>query len=397
MKFNLLILFFSLFILNNAVLAFDSNLVVNLQYGEHSVGFTSVNLYDKSRVYPQKNDEFGNLIKGEGFRPVQTLIWYPAVKEKGAKNMLYEEYVYNNTNIENLVPPTDSTKSKIIAFFLNNKYYDKERIIKELSTNTSVYKNAQAKHGSFPIIVYAPSWGQIAWENAALCEFLASHGYIVVSSPSLNKDSRDMTDDIDSLNAQAKDMEFLVDYMKDFPNTNYSKIAFMGYSWGGTSNIIAAQRLKHIDALVSLDGAIVNWYSQYKNETQYLDPLKMNIPFLAITGAPASEETIKRRKMDSSFIFYESLKYSEAYWVTFLEMAHGYFQSRGLKFSKPNTNIGEMSQQDRNHRYSLMTNYILNFFNATIKNSEQSELWLKKSPEEHNIAEGIMFSWIQIW
>jgi predicted dienelactone hydrolase len=42
-------------------------------------------------------------------------------------------------------------------------------------------KNAGAKAGTFPIILYGPSPGGSAYDNVVLCEHIASYGYIFAS------------------------------------------------------------------------------------------------------------------------------------------------------------------------------------------------------------------------
>ena len=37
----------------------------------------------------------------------------------------------------------------------------------------------------YPTLIYAPSDSSVSWENADLCEYLASHGYVVLASPSM--------------------------------------------------------------------------------------------------------------------------------------------------------------------------------------------------------------------
>ncbi|MFC1726449.1 dienelactone hydrolase family protein [candidate division KSB1 bacterium] len=382
----LFLLILSSFLLYTPVISQESNLKLDLEYGKHAVGFISLNQYDHSRTYNPGKDVLGNQIKGEGFRPVQTLIWYPAEKDKEAENFLYEYYIYNFTNIENYIPITESLKAQIREYLLKDSDF-KGDFAGELALRTRAYKDAKPKKGNFPIIVYAPSWSHYAWQNSDMCEYLASHGYIVAASPSFNKNSREMSSDIESLDAQAKDIEFLVNYMKDFPNSDFSKTAILGYSWGATSNIIAAERLKHIDALICLDGAIEHRYNKYSKETPYLDPLKLNIPFLAMSLKKPSEEKIREDNWDSSFIFYESLKHSAAYRIRFLKMKHSFFGGAYLRTSKP---ASESIRKEKIYCFNLACHYTLNFFNAYIKGDRESEKWLKKTPKELNIPEGFL-------
>ncbi len=58
-------------------------------------------------------------------------------------------------------------------------------------------RDAPHESGHFPLVVYAPSFSAMSWENADLCEYLASHGYVVVASPDMGAAARSMTGDLD--------------------------------------------------------------------------------------------------------------------------------------------------------------------------------------------------------
>jgi dienelactone hydrolase len=142
--------------------------------------------------------------------------------------------------------------------------------------------------GRFPVVViYAPSLSSMAWENADLCEYLASHGYVVVASPDMGATSREMTVDLGGIDAQAQDISFLIGYAQTLPNTEMSEIAVAGFSWGGISNLFAAARDNRIDALVALDGSMRYFPGLVKAATD-VHPEQMAIPMLFFTQGPTS-------------------------------------------------------------------------------------------------------------
>ena len=67
-------------------------------------------------------------------------------------------------------------------------------------------------------MIYAPSFSSQAWENADLCEYLASHGYVVNASPSLGPTTRQMVGTIAGANAHARDISFLIGYAESADN-----------------------------------------------------------------------------------------------------------------------------------------------------------------------------------
>src|ERR1700691_190673 len=117
-------------------------------------------------------------------------------------------------------------------------------------------RDAQPTKGRYPVLIYAPSDSSVSWENADLCEYLASFGYVVLASPSMGVSTRDMTDDLDAINAQAGDISFLITYATSLPDTNLSEVGVVSWSWGGISSLFASARDPRIDALAELDGSM---------------------------------------------------------------------------------------------------------------------------------------------
>jgi dienelactone hydrolase len=126
----------------------------------------------------------------------------------------------------------------------------------------------------------------MSWENADLCEYLASHGYVVVASPDMGANIAGYDPDLGGINAQAQDISFLIGYAQTLPDTEMSVIAVAGFSWGGISNLFAAARDNRIDALVALDGSMRYFPGLVKAATD-VHPEQMTIPMLFFTrGRP---------------------------------------------------------------------------------------------------------------
>ncbi len=140
--------------------------------GKDAVGFRVVQQYDYSRSYQGKNDVTGKPSQGERARPIQTLIWYPA-EGGGPTHVTFADYLELLTTQENF-KQTPEVAAGILAPI-------KKDYSSALATVMWAIKDGPAKPGSFPVIIYAPSFNAPA-ENADLCEYLASNGYIVVAS-----------------------------------------------------------------------------------------------------------------------------------------------------------------------------------------------------------------------
>jgi predicted dienelactone hydrolase len=103
-------------------------------------------------------------------------------------------------------------------------------------------KERAREDGRYPVIIYAPSLAGESWENASLCEFLASRGYGVLASASEGTHMRTMEGGVTGANTQARDISFLIAYAQTLPDSDMRQIAVAGYSFGGFGSLFGAAR-----------------------------------------------------------------------------------------------------------------------------------------------------------
>ncbi|MGB2671539.1 MAG: hypothetical protein WAO11_12545, partial [Candidatus Acidiferrum sp.] len=161
--------------------------------GPYPVGLRVVNQYDPSRKSPVLAGYHSKPAESDKGRPLQTLIWYPALPS-GIKSMKVGDYVaLADTEISFSAPDQE-----------HNKWLT--RLKSSFDVPLWAVRDAKMAEGHYPVLMYAPSDSSIAWDNADLCEYLASHGYVVLASPSMGASTRDMTDDLAGIDAQALDI-----------------------------------------------------------------------------------------------------------------------------------------------------------------------------------------------
>ena len=91
-----------------------------------------------------------------------------------------------------------------------------------------------------------------------------------------------MTDDLDGINAQARDISFLITYAESLPDADLSEVAVVSWSWGGISSLFASARDSRIDALIELDGSM-RYYPGLVKKAGDVHPERMTIPLLCFT------------------------------------------------------------------------------------------------------------------
>ena len=110
--------------------------------------------------------------------------------------------------------------------------------------------------GKFPVVIYHPGLGGTFDDNAVACEYLASHGYVVLSSAYEAADSSSLNIDGD-LATSLDDLNFLLRYAATLPFADSCQVAAMGHSYGAQA-MLAWRRAPNspLDAVVFLDSTV---------------------------------------------------------------------------------------------------------------------------------------------
>jgi len=305
--------------------------------------------------------------------------------------MKYREYVDLYSRPGTMPAHDARAKADNERLFLAGFSVDSAKSARELDAMTRAVRDAAPARGSFPIIVYGPSLGAPSFENDVLMEYLASHGYIVIASPSWGPNGA-MTADGGGMETQARDMEFLMSYARSLPSADSTRIAVMGFSWGGISNVLIAMRNSTPKALVSLDGSIAYFYHRSAtpqatmdfSKQAFVDPAKFTIPALFLRQGP-SPAMLQMLGPDTTFAFFDSLRYSDAYSVKLRTMRH---QNFGAWFNRFQTGTGVAFVEDSsvfNPGYERIARFSLAFLDAYLKSSAEGRAFLARSPEQNGM------------
>ena len=353
--------------------------------GIHGVGVRYVKQYDRTRSFtPQRGIVASVFSKKENSgRPMQTVIWYPA--EKGGQGVKYDHYLQLvgwETDFDR--SPKEQTRTvdawlQMVTDGKRNAQVEVERRKVMLAVQDAI-----PKAGKFPVVIYAPSVNNTAFENADIAEFLASHGYIVIAGPTVGLTSRWIKRDLMHAELQAADIRFLIDYARTLPQADMTRVAAAGFSWGGLSNILAAAKDERIKALVCIDGA-VRYYNSIMTQARYADPGQLKTPLLYLAQSPASMETNIRDKEDMSGSFISSMINADVYLLTMYPMDHVHFGSSYIRLDDP-AEYKEYTAAEVSFAYSLGARYILNFLNGYLKNDPSGLAYLANRPVTNGAA-----------
>jgi len=210
-----------------------------LPWGTHSVGFRYVNARDNNRTYSRARNADGDLSTSQETRPIQIGIWYPSVEADDSKRMSFFDYVVLDEVQGRIGVPNESdyiaAEHRYLSADLWTGESDAEQLTKNLSLLLRANFNAQPVHGSrFPLVVFAGHEYFGLSSNAILHEFIASHGFVVVSfkNNAVFPGARNFKQHV---NATADDVRFAKRFAEVFDNANPEKMVIAGNSLGALS------------------------------------------------------------------------------------------------------------------------------------------------------------------
>jgi dienelactone hydrolase len=359
---------------------------LDADYGRYAVGLKVVEQYDYSRTFSPPVDQVGKPFSGERARPIQTLIWYPAEKS-AARHMTVGDYItLGRTEVSFGHPHGFDDPADYFTSGIRPTYPDP----------MVATRDAAPVPQRFPVVIYAASFSSSAWENADLCEYLASFGYIVIASPGMGV-GHDSTHDLAGANAQATDISFLIGYSRTLPDADTDHVAVVGFSWGGLSNLIAAAHDNRIQALADLDGSIRYWPGLVK--AAGIDPSQMGIPLLYLKSQDTLEDQA-RLETDFSAAAGPSVLNNwtggDLISVQMLQMVHPefgsmVFRNRNLwEHEYDSLRFGDFTREDGVRSYAWAARYTREFLDAYLKREERAMAFLKSQPAEAGVPPHIL-------
>ena len=164
----------------------------SMDWGRYRAGFQSKIVHDFARTYRIRFEDGGEYGRqGKLPRPMLINVWYPTSKQHFGVHFKYREYF----QLVSEDPPTQEWANHLSSYaqdVVSTEYFGKnvneldefelDQWNRFLNTPTRAVKDADPEPGSFPVVIYHSGAGSSYEDNSVFCEFLASHGYIVIGS-----------------------------------------------------------------------------------------------------------------------------------------------------------------------------------------------------------------------
>ncbi len=353
-----------------------------LERGPFAVGFETAEFYDHSRVIGYKNSSDGTPRRGERGRPVQVCVWYPALDGDDARTVVYGEYVFPH--------PVDMRFFDFLTMLQMREIHD--RILPSLNNDRQVMlelmnmkcdavRDAFHREGSFPLVIYNPGSSSGIAENIVMCEYLASHGYIVAATHSIGAAFLYAEVDQIDLEALVRDAEFILASLRDWPHLDRDKLAVIGFGIGGTGALILQMRNRDVDAVVGLgDVHIMREHAGFIEENPRYDPARLRVPVLEVCRADTGS-------IDTGVL--EAYRYSDRYLLTVSGMEDVHFTSYGaISAMVPDTT--SPPPETKRLAYETVCRYVLNFMKAHLDGDDEAHAFIGRPPQDNGIAAGFI-------
>jgi pimeloyl-ACP methyl ester carboxylesterase len=347
----------------------------DLRPGSHNVGFRLIEGHDPARAIR---------VKGAAPeirpRPVRVYIWYPADSSADDTPMLFGSYAAladGDTWPEAV--PGDAHKRMNFSRRPLARSLPPDRFDALLKQPVRAFENAKPAAGRFPLIIVGQGlYYESPITQAVLCEFLASHGFVVATTPLTGTHSPLVKIDVTDLETQVRDLEFVVTEARGLPFVSLEKLGLLGFDLGGMSCLILAMRNPDVDAFVSMESAVLFPDLDIPTASPHHDPTLLRAPWLHVLR----RELASARGENTPSLF-DTAVHSDRYLLLLEGMGHADFTSYALvEDRKPVMGYWGPLRGEEKRRYEAVCLYIFRFFDAYLSGDAESRRFLARDPED---------------
>jgi hypothetical protein len=256
-------------------------LAASLDFGPHAVGFETRFARDHSRP---------PLAEGAG-RLVPVYIWYPASKGTAGPAMTRGDVIdlLGRYETEARTEATDRIGRERFAELLKGHGGSAERVAELAAIRGRARAKAPWLAGKHPTVFFLDhrSPATIATHG----ELLASHGYVVASTPMLGSWDVEYDNSVAGMETQVANVRVAIDELARTRSADVSRLALMGVGIAANICVVYHLRNAEIDAVISLDGGLRSPFEAgLTRRNPYFDPAALRAPILMVEAPFAAED-----------------------------------------------------------------------------------------------------------
>jgi hypothetical protein len=255
----------------------------DLQPGPYAVGYRTWERYDRARTFQAKRDYFGNVLEGERARPVQVCIWYPAKPPAGTPVVVMSDYAFSPPENMDFYGVLSRVQNREIRFLHGLLMNDQSAVLEVLSTDMAARRDVVAAGGRHPVLLYHADVNSGIDQNAVLCEYLASLGFVVAATHSLGAKAVEAQPTSADLESMTGDLAFVAAEVRSLDFTDPDRMGVLGCGTGAIPALLLGLRNTNVDALALLDAPMVDPQAlDVVKGDAFFDPVNLTVPVLSI-------------------------------------------------------------------------------------------------------------------
>lgn len=340
-----------------------------LEPGVYKVGFRTIDYRDQSRSIPEE----GGVSQ---FFPIQLSIWYPTAEQWTTEKALpFEHYFFKTAQKNDFEELSDEQKAQAMDIFFGYAKYglsieftqeEQDEIGNQL---TSSIANAMPADGLFPVLLAGHDGG--VWKMSTLCEYLASHGYVIISTGPLSGSNQLFRQNTQqAINRRIRTFEIVRGMLDQFPQVDQTRIGLLGLNSDGISTLLYQMKNQTAKAIVSIDGweGKNNGY-RYTSNSIYYDLKNVSVPRMEFH----QHESPENEDLHLNTTIFDSLTHIDRFSFVMKDFGHAYLT--GNLFALPHLD----ETVDLQHYFWYES--IQTFFNAYLKGEDvaKKNLWKNRT------------------
>jgi dienelactone hydrolase len=339
--------------------------------GPYGVGYRLINHRDPTRRLGPARDFEGRPTGNEPGLPMQMSVWYPARDGSGAPIVLADYLTLDNLRITLAEP--DAADIAGAAGAIRNQARLQLGLDLPAAQAESIAaapmrarRDAPPAPGTFPLVagVAAPPASV-----AGLAEYLASHGYVVATTPTLpHTASREATQPQIALETQTRDLEVLAATARELPFVDPERVALLGRNFAGMAALVFEMRNMSARAVVNIDG-----WEALRPEVFRASPFhavdRMRVPY---TLFASDDPNLPDLREDAPIL--DELRYADRHAYVIRDLDHGQILNDHTVFPQLTA--------ERRLGYDFMHRTIRMFLDAHVKDDSAALRSLQQSAVE---------------